>query len=76
MVYEDAYIQVHLHAGTVQRVRVRMGTPILTADSIPTTLPGSPVVDTPLTVDGVTLHVTCVSMGNPHCVTFVDSLTD
>ena len=49
-----------------------MGEPISTAGKIPTTLPGNPPLDVPLTVDGRTLQVTCVSMGNPHCVTFVD----
>ena len=39
-------------------------------------LPGSPAADVELNVAGETLRVTCVSMGNPHCVTFVDELTD
>ncbi len=62
--------------GQVQRVRVDMGRPILAAEEIPTTLPGSPVVDVPLVVEGRTLKATCVSMGNPHCVVFVDQLND
>jgi diaminopimelate epimerase len=60
----------------VRRVRVDMGEPILQAACIPTTLPGDPVVNVPLVVDGQTLAVTCVSMGNPHCITFVDQLND
>jgi len=68
--------------GRVERVRVDMGEPILTADQIPTTLPGSPsvpghpVVDAELPVGGRKLLVTCVSMGNPHCVTYVPKLSD
>jgi diaminopimelate epimerase len=62
--------------GKVQRVRVDMGEPILVADRIPTTLPGNPPIDAPLTVGDTTLAVTCVSMGNPHCVSFVDAITD
>ena len=62
--------------GLVRRVRVNMGEPILDAAKIPTTLPGSPVVDAELNVAGQSLRVTCVSMGNPHCITFVDELTD
>ena len=62
--------------GLVRRVRVDMGEPILQAAKIPTTLPGDPVVNAPLAVDGQTLEVTCVSMGNPHCITFVDQLND
>jgi diaminopimelate epimerase len=60
----------------VERVRVDMGEPILAPDEIPTTLPGAPVVNAELTVDGRKLQVTCVSMGNPHCITFVDELND
>jgi diaminopimelate epimerase len=62
--------------GKVHRVRVDMGEPILQTDRIPTTLQGNPPVDVPLVVDGTTLAVTCVSMGNPHCIHFVDEITD
>jgi diaminopimelate epimerase len=60
----------------VSRVCVDMGEPILAADRIPTLLPGSPVVNAPLTVDGTTWNVTSVSMGNPHCVIYGEQLTD
>jgi len=59
-----------------------MGEPILEPEEIPTTLPGnplvegSPVVDVDLNVAGEQLRVACVSMGNPHCVTFVEELSD
>ncbi len=68
--------------GRVERVRVDMGEPILQPDRIPTTLPGDPArpggaaVDVPLTVGGRTIRVTCVSMGNPHCDTFDEWLTE
>ncbi|THG15600.1 hypothetical protein TEA_009148 [Camellia sinensis var. sinensis] len=55
------------------KVRVDMGEPILKASNVPTKLPaneGQSVVKSELNVDGVTWNVTCVSMGNPHCVTF------
>lgn len=60
----------------VQQVRVDMGQPILVAEQIPTTLTGSPVVNQLLSVDGRDLQVTCLSMGNPHCVVFVEQLSD
>ncbi len=69
-------LQVFPENGKVQQVRVNMGEPILNAAQIPTTLIGSPPVNVPLEVDGRTLKVTAVSMGNPHCVTFVDEITD
>ncbi len=68
--------------GRTKRVRVDMGEPILQPEKIPTTLPGNPalahgpVVGAKLRIGGETLEVTCVSMGNPHAVTFVDELSD
>jgi diaminopimelate epimerase len=62
--------------GRVQRVRANMGEPILEADRIPTRLAGDPVVNVDLPVAGRTVQVTCVSMGNPHCVLFVDQADD
>lgn len=55
----------------VVRVTVDMGEPILDGPNIPVAAPGR-VIDQPLAVDGKSYQVTCVSMGNPHCVTFVD----
>ncbi|KAF9616470.1 hypothetical protein IFM89_029767 [Coptis chinensis] len=55
------------------KVRVDMGQPILTASDVPTKLVATTdqaVVGAPLEVNGVTWNVTCVSMGNPHCITF------
>jgi len=66
-----------LDGDRVRRVRVDMGCPILAADRVPTTLAGGPaVVNQPLVIEGQTFHVTCVSMGNPHCIVFVDQATD
>ncbi len=62
--------------GKVERVRVDMGEPILQSDRIPTNLPGNPPVEVPLTYPDTVYGVTCISMGNPHCVTFVEELTD
>ena len=67
--------------GRVRRVRVDMGEPILEPAQIPTTLPGNPAfggaaADVPLGIAGMELLVTCVSMGNPHCVSFVEALSD
>ncbi len=69
-------LELQVQSGSVRQVRVDMGEPILEAARIPTTLPGDPPIDVPLTLRDNTLRVTCVSMGNPHCITFVDALTD
>jgi diaminopimelate epimerase len=55
--------------GLVERVTVDMGMPVLEGRKIPVDADGM-VVDRPLEVAGRTWNVTCVSMGNPHCVTF------
>jgi diaminopimelate epimerase len=67
-------LEIFAEAGKVRSVRVDMGEPILQAERIPTTLPGNPPTNVALPQHGLT--VTCVSMGNPHCVTYVDELTD
>jgi diaminopimelate epimerase len=56
------------------RVTVDMGRPFFAPAVIPTTLAAGegPVLDVPLTVEGTTLAVSSVSMGNPHAVIFVD----
>ncbi len=58
------------------QVTVDMGKPFLTATEIPTTLRDSDhkVINVPLEVGGKTWNVTTVSMGNPHCMTFVDDV--
>lgn len=69
-------IDLELKNGKVESARVNMGQPILNAADIPTRLAGNPPLDVPLEVEGRTLQVTSVSMGNPHCVTYVDAATD
>ncbi|XP_042476266.1 diaminopimelate epimerase, chloroplastic [Macadamia integrifolia] len=71
---------VHTGAGLIVpeiqddgKVRVDMGQPILNPSDVPTTLPANKdqaVIRSELPVNGLTWNVTCVSMGNPHCVTF------
>ena len=57
-------------------MRVDMGEPMFEPERIPTTLAGSPIADVPLRIANRDFDVTCVSMGNPHCVTFVEEATD
>ena len=64
-------VDLEVKQDKVSRVRVNMGEPILRSADIPTTLPGNPPVNSPLTVAGTELALTCVSMGNPHAVAFV-----
>ncbi|MBX6313174.1 MAG: diaminopimelate epimerase [Isosphaeraceae bacterium] len=65
---------IEAEGGKARRVRVDMGPPILKAAEIPTTLPGDPPIEAPLTVDGRAWRVTAVSMGNPHAVIYVEEV--
>ena len=56
-------------------VTVDMGEPILAAEKIPVTFDKEKVISEPLQIDGENFKITCVSMGNPHCVVFVDDLS-
>lgn len=59
-------------SGTVSSVRIDMGEPILHGPAIPTTLEASPILDWPIEAAGRRFSFTAVSMGNPHCIIYVD----
>jgi len=65
-------LHLTVKGGKVESVRVDMGEPILDAARIPTTLTGPKVVDVPSPLPG--LKMTCVSMGNPHAVLYVEDV--
>ena len=65
-------LRLTVDKGKVSELEVDMGKPILKPEEIPAHFPGNQAVNVPLTVDGREYRVTCVSMGNPHCVVFVD----
>lgn len=59
---------------TTRNVTIDMGEPILEAAEIPVVADQSPVIDLPLMIDGKEWKMTCVSMGNPHAVTFTEGI--
>lgn len=67
-------LELTVRDGKVQSARVDMGVAILSPADIPVKYDGDRMIDVPLEVDGKTWNVTAVSMGNPHCVTFVDDV--
>lgn len=69
-------LDLKIKNGIADLITVDMGEPITTPEKVPTTLSQSPVVDLTATFDQREMKVTCVSMGNPHCVTFVPTATD
>ena len=65
-------LDLTIEDGRVRNVRVDMGRPELRPDRIPVAAEGQRAVDLPLSVEGHSFRFTAVSMGNPHCVIFVD----
>lgn len=65
-------VQLRVTSGKVETVRVDMGQPILNGLQVPTTIDANPVINHSIEVDGREFHFTAVSMGNPHCVIYVD----
>ncbi|MBD2862627.1 diaminopimelate epimerase [Paenibacillus oceani] len=65
-------VRLQVQDGKAVSVTVDMGIPVLNGLSVPTTVDRNPVVDYPVEIDGVTFRFTAVSMGNPHCVVYVD----
>lgn len=68
------YLKFLIKDGKVDMVTVNMGEPILKPELVPVVGEGDAVVDSPIEVDGKEYKMTCVSMGNPHSVVFVDDV--
>lgn len=66
------YLDLQVTDGKVPLITVNMGSPELVPDKIPVISDSKRVVDEPIEVDGTTYKMTCVSMGNPHCIVFVE----
>ncbi|MEA4823287.1 MAG: carbamoyl-phosphate synthase large subunit [Clostridiaceae bacterium] len=65
-------LNVLTHDDRVRHVTVDMGQAVLDAKSIPIKINRTTVINEHVTVAGGEYSITCVSMGNPHCVVFVD----
>ncbi len=65
---------LEIREGRAEKIRLNMGAPILNGLQIPTVWDREPVVNQPITVGERTIEVTCVSMGNPHCVIYVNDV--
>ena len=69
------YLDLTLKDGKVDTVKVNMGAPILQPEMIPVAGgDSSMIVNKPVSVGGKDWLVTCVSMGNPHCITYIDDV--
>lgn len=63
-------LELTVKDGKIQSARVDMGAAILAPREIPVDMDGENVISAPIVVDEKVYHMTCVSMGNPHCVIF------
>lgn len=70
------YLRLQVENGKVASVEVNMGAPILEPKEIPIAVEESPVVNVPVEVKGKIYHMTCVSMGNPHAIIFMNNVKD
>lgn len=70
------HLKFHREGNRTALITVDMGAPILNGLDIPTVFDKNPVVSEPIEVDGQSYKTTCVSMGNPHSVVFLDSSVD
>jgi len=69
-------LSIHTTLGKVSAVEVYMGSPDFRRSSIPMQGEGEEAIDVPIEAAGKTVNATCLSVGNPHCVLFVDNLED
>lgn len=68
------YLELTVKDGKVDTVRVNMGSPILVPSEIPVVSDQERVIDQPVEVGGKEWKITCVSMGNPHAITYMDDV--
>ena len=70
------YLDLTIEEGKVSTVKVNMGSPILRAEEIPVIAENEKeaVISQDIEVDGKSYKMTCVSMGNPHAVVFMDDV--
>ena len=66
------YLDLHVEDGKVKTVKVDMGEPILTAKEVQVVWDGEQMIGEKVTVAGKEYEMTCVSMGNPHAVVWID----
>ena len=65
------HLKAYTLDGEVKSLRVDMGKAILDPKEIPAKMDKDKIVNEPYTIDGEEYNITCVSMGNPHCVVFI-----
>ncbi len=70
------YLDLDVKDGKVANVKVNMGAPILRAKDVPVISTMEESVDEPIVVQDKEYRMTCVSMGNPHAIVFMDDVAN
>lgn len=68
------HLSLYTRNGKVSSVTVDMGKAELKPNHIPVLLDGESVINRPVTINGEEMHISCCSVGNAHCVVFVDNV--
>lgn len=70
------YLDYTIENNRVVQVKVNMGQPILEASKVPVVSENAQAIDEEILVEGKSYRMTCVSMGNPHAIVFMDNVAD
>lgn len=68
------YLELTIENGKASLIKVNMGAPVLEAAQVPVISENEQVINEPILVDGKEYHMTCVSMGNPHAVVYMEDV--
>ncbi|MBQ4451201.1 MAG: diaminopimelate epimerase, partial [Clostridia bacterium] len=68
------HLRLYLRDGKVTTVSADMGRAVFASSAVPVTLDAAEVIDMPATLAGESVNITCVNVGNPHCVIFMDAI--
>lgn len=68
------FIKLTASDGRAELAQVNMGAPVLKAEKIPAVSNSREIIGEPIEIDGEVYHMTCVSMGNPHAVVYVEDV--
>ena len=70
------YLELNVQNGIVTEVKVNMGKPILDPKKIPVDINKEIIINEVVKIDNNEYNITCVSMGNPHCIVYMDNNDD
>lgn len=67
-------IYLDVENGVAKNITAMIGAPILDASKVPVITGSDRCIDFPVQLDDILVHTTAISLGNPHCVSFIDDV--